>query len=319
MKSKGDGMARPLAATEHAAGDRLARGDREDGGDHCDHCIEEGELDRLLNGDVPPEVMARFEAHARHCPTCLEELAFFEQLRLDGLLEMPPASAFETTRVACPPPPPAWQTVEASPPSREVAAIAPRRPGSRHLGMWALAASALVAAGLFLVLTPRETPVDSAGGLALSPKGAEGVTNGDGLRLAMTRGAETLRVEPGERLDEGARIGFFYSASSRAYLTIFNVDPAAGATLLFPTHGRSGWVEPGVDAPLGAGAELGPAAWATADGLRCEWIVAVFTDEARPAEELSARLGRPADQARPCDFEPEIPDSRSVIVVPIRR
>lgn len=305
MKSKGDGMARPPAATVHTGEVR---------GDGGDRCIDEGELDRLLNGEVPPEVMARFEEHIRQCPTCLEELAFFEQLRLEGRLEMPPASAFEAIKAACPEPPSEWRSAEALPPLRALEGTGPRR-GSRELGLWALAASALVAAGLYVALAPNQTPFDSG----LSPKGSVDMTSGDGLRLATTRGAESFRVEPGERLDEGAQVGFFYSASSRAYLAIYNVDPLAGATLLFPTHDRSGRVEPGVDVPLGAGAELGPAPWASADAQRCEWIVAVFSNDARPTEELAGHLRRSADQAAPCHFEPKIPGTRSVVVVPIRR
>lgn len=192
-----------------------------------------GKLDRWMAGDRSPEVEAAMRVHVASCAPCRETLETYEAMLAEG------------------------------------ARAASRR---RRVGWFALAGTALVAAGVTLVASQGASPS------GLVAKGG----GGDRLHVVMHRGETAQLALTGTLLADGDRLEFFYDADAPGHLAVYAL--AAGAP---PTRLADLVVAPGRDVPLGAGAVITP-------GDPCEVIVAVFDDVALDHARVAERLARAA-------------------------
>ncbi|MBI5545992.1 MAG: zf-HC2 domain-containing protein [Deltaproteobacteria bacterium] len=119
----------------------------------------------------------------------------------------------------------------------------------------ALAAAGAMAAILLMVARPTEDP--------LRPKGTWQ------LHVAVDRQGKVIRATPGERLESGDRLGFFYSSDSGGWLALYSTDETGQTARLFPASGESASVVAGREVSLPDGAALGEA-------HGCEWIVGML-------------------------------------------
>jgi hypothetical protein len=133
--------------------------------------------------------------------------------------------------------------------------------------------------------------------------------SGDELAVAAERAGMRFRATSGEELEDGDRLGLFYSARVDGFIAVFDVSLAQGAIPFFPAEGElTVKIRAGVDQPLPEGAIL-----KRREG--CEWIVAIFTDDPVALGPLLERLSRASWLAAgTCNLQPDIPQARSVRV-----
>jgi len=221
-------------------------------------------------------VRARASEHLASCAVCRESL-----LALEGSRSVPEpvAAASLWERISN------WR----------------HAPSFRVRLAWATAgmAAALLGVGLH----HRATSPDM-----LVPKGSE-----HAFHIAVQRGASRFRLGPGEALQSGDRLGFFYSAPDASHLVVLDVEADGKAAALFPAGGRE-------SARVLAGEGVGlPDGAIVRDGEGCEWIVAVFADAPLPVAEVREALGDAARLASSdCSLAPELPWARKVVTLTVR-
>jgi hypothetical protein len=177
-----------------------------------------------------------------------------------------------------------------------------RRTRARMITLASLAALVLISTtAVFEVLRPDR-------GEMLLPKGSS-----DSLRVAVERGNLRFRVQPMDRLEDGDRVGLFYSATRGGYLLVMTRDQDKHVATLSPARaGESAPIRPGVDVALPDGAVVGR-------GESCEWIVAVFSDAPLKESEVRAQIAGAEYVRETCELRLKIPEARMVRIVPVRR
>ena len=185
-----------------------------------------------------------------------------------------------------------------------------KRPSKRSQRIAAFAAAAVMLFVSGIVLFYRGTDASRSGSDTLRVKG-----DGDTVFVAVKRGTVDFTAQPLDRLKNGDRVGFFYSAEKDGFAAVFNVDSAGSVTRLFPSEsGKSAPIRAAERSPLPDGALV-------EEGRGCEWVAAVFSDTPLDLNTvegiLSQSVGTRLDDS--CDYDPDVPDARSVIVVPFRR
>lgn len=249
--------------------------------DDCEHLTD---LDRLASGDTSPALWARIEAHVPTCVHCADALAFFVEERLDS-----------------------GQPIErAAPPVMTL-------PKPR---LWivplALAASLLIAAGITAIVA-QWAPAPT-----LTAKGdPDTIPPADALFVVRVHpDGVPERLEPGDQVSEGDRLGLIYSIERDAHLLVFSVDREAPPTLIFPLNDRPPNVSAGLEKPLDVGARVGPPPLRR-ELSTCEWLVGVFSDSPLDVDAVRSNLSVPTSSG--CAFNPTIPGARKVVVFPTRR
>jgi hypothetical protein len=166
---------------------------------------------------------------------------------------------------------------------------------------------ALVAGGLsvWVYLSREREPVPSEGFLL---KGGA-----DTMVLAVQRGNTRFTARPGDRLEEGDRLGFFYSAMSAGHLAVIDLTASGESTVLFPQGSQS-------SSPIPPGERLALPDNGTVGKVEsCEWLVAIFSDRPLPLSDLKERLSAEVKAAGPgCKLEPKVPGARTVWAFPLR-
>ena len=138
---------------------------------------------------------------------------------------------------------------------------------------------------------------------------------GDALYAAVRRGASKFALRPLDTLLTGDELGLFYSTEKEGCLAVFSRDAAGETDLLYPLDGStSKRVVKGVKVPLSDGARV-------SDGTGCEWIVAVFSDEPIPLDNIAAavKAGRVDSTSDSCGLRITVAQARSVRVLPVKR
>lgn len=251
-----------------------------------DSCARAGQLDRWLGGDRSPAVRAAVAAHIETCAICRQVFETANAADVAGIdLTMP-----------------AWDASAQMPPLARRPAVRPRRTWP-----WALAASALIAAGVAVATMQGDAGLRPKGGTS----GVSAPTSDDALMVALTRGDIEVRAASGDRLDPGDRLAFYYTAGSAGYLQIHDLAVGTAPSRLFPIS-SDGAIEAGIERALHVGAEVGP-------GVGCEWLVATFSESRLEAAAVEAALTRARLDSTSCVIELEMPGARTVVTLAFRR
>lgn len=137
-------------------------------------------------------------------------------------------------------------------------------------------AAAVATCGVVLALALPQLPF--WGSQPLRAKG------GFQLHMAVERSGKTFRFFNGDQLKNGDRVGFFYSGPENAYLAVLYGDSEGNFVQLFPAQANnSAEIEPGSEIRLPDGAVISP-------GQGCEWVVGVFSSDAKQRDELQQTL-----------------------------
>jgi len=196
-----------------------------------DPCPQGVDLARYVAADLSEEEQEHFKRHLATCPACQADMRGYEELA--G----------------------AWQ----GPASEAKIGRAWFRSWPR-LALAASAAMLLLALALFL---PPDSPRSPE--RKLIPKGAFE------LLVAAERKGHTFRVENGSVLNEGDRLGFFYSATQAGYLMILYIDESGELVRLYPA-------EELLSSPVVQGINLSiPDGALVKTGSGCEWVVGIFS------------------------------------------
>ncbi|MBN1961413.1 MAG: DUF4384 domain-containing protein [Deltaproteobacteria bacterium] len=131
------------------------------------------------------------------------------------------------------------------------------------------------------------------------------------LYVAIERMGKRFRLTKGERLCNGDRVGFFYSASTPAYLALLSVSANGESTILFPREDEQ-------SRAIAAGEEIAlPVNGIFERKSRCEWIIGVFSTTPQQLITLISIAKQAALQASAdCDIAYKISDARIVIIKP---
>ena len=163
-----------------------------------------------------------------------------------------------------------WRRLEAEP------AVAPPQPDRPRILLRPAAwAAAVVACGMVLLW---QLPDRDDEQLAVKGPG------GDAFHVAVQRDNERFRLQPGQTLEDGDRLGFFYTASEPGYLALLSASREGRVSVLYPrdvTHAAS--IVAGSEKPLPDGGVFRRRA-------DCEWLVAVFSDGPLPLAPLVESL-----------------------------
>ena len=168
--------------------------------------------------------------------------------------------------------------------------------------MGAVAATILVLFAAALAYWSRSSP---------NPTRLRTMGEADTLAVAIARADQRFVAQSGERLEEGDRLGLFYSTEEPGHLAVFAVEANEPPVQLFPSdEERSAPIVTGQDLALPNGVLVGP-------GERCEWIVAVFSDAPLLMSDMAELLARAP--RRGCQLLVEIPEARRVRVFSVGR
>ena len=133
------------------------------------------------------------------------------------------------------------------------------------------------------------------------------------IHLAVERGGKRFRAREMDKLQEGDKVGFFYSAPRQGYLAIVDVDADGKASVVFPTGKKySERIEPGTEQPL-------PPGGIVREGRRCEWLVGVFSDSPLAVKKIVNLLSNSQRELNTCTLEARIEHARFVRVLSFRR
>jgi len=158
-----------------------------------------------------------------------------------------------------------------------------------------------VAAGLLLLVVAR---IPSGVG-DLQPKG------GWELHVGVERAGRSFRLSEGAVLQEGDRLGFFYSSEVPGHLAIYGVDQGGGIVRLHPTG-----PEESRTAPAGQAVRV-PDGAVLSEAHGCEWVVGFFG--AKPMSEAEANRAIRAMYAARKECQLGAAPSAEVRVIGVRR
>lgn len=117
------------------------------------------------------------------------------------------------------------------------------------------------------------------------------------VHVAAKRGGATFRVNDGTRLNEGDRLGFFFSGQRPAHLVVLYLDREQAVPLVPAAGAESLYVEAGEESSLPDGALI-------TQGKGCEWIVSVFAHEPFSVQEAKDAALRMLDARDGCQLNP---------------
>lgn len=173
-------------------------------------------------------------------------------------------------------------------------------PPRRSFGL-ILGGLAAAAALLFFVLRPGERPRTTEGE-QLTTMGAHVFE----LEVAVKRGDQARRVEPGDTLKTGDTIGLFYTAHAPGHLQVLFVG--AAIDVLVPSRE----ITAGERIALPAGGELTAA-------TGCEYVVGLYSKEAVPVEVAREALANAKRDDAACTLTVTGLEAVDVKVIGIRR
>ncbi len=240
-----------------------------------DPCPEGLDLARYVAADLSEEEQGHFKRHLETCPACQADMRRYEELA--G----------------------AWQD--------QASKAGIMQAWFRSWPRLALAASAamlLLALALFL---PPDSP--SSPERKLIPKGAFE------LLVAAERKGHTFRVENGSVLNEGDRLGFFYSATQAGYLMILYIDESGELVRLYPA-------EDVLSSPVVQGINLSiPDGALVKTGRGCEWVVGIFSRRELSEALLGEAVNRMWARRSSCRLNREAArlDDVDIQVIQVRR
>jgi hypothetical protein len=168
------------------------------------------------------------------------------------------------------------------------------------------AAAVFIGALSLIVLTLDKDHIDSEN--QFIPKGQD-----DDLIVAVQRGGDLFTASHLDKLESGDSLGLFYTASEPGYLAVFNRDDFGVASVLFPLGATQ-------SAPVQKGEKISlPDGAVVEDGRRCEWIIAVFSDTARPLSALRRAVENAGETGAQCGLSLDVPGVRSKTVLSFTR
>ena len=186
------------------------------------------------------------------------------------------------------------------------------RPGHRRpLRRWGiLAAAGLAAAAAAVVMLQPTTTLSPSLAPALNPKGAPSFR----LHVAVQRQGRISRMEAGEYVTSGDRLGFFYSVAQPGHLRIQYVQSDRVVKTVFPAPGSTDRIDPAHEGGLPVGLALD-------EGSGCEWVIAIYSDSS--VEEIRSRalvdqMVRGGSACHMGQAPPQGQDNLTVTVFPIR-
>jgi len=224
-------------------------------------------------GVASPEEQAEAVKHLQDCPACAEALLVLSSLH-----------------------------------ERQLLRPGPLRPLWKHPSLVAAAAGlVLILFTIGLVKVISGPPSDDVAKDQLVVKGAR-----DDLFLAVQRGADRFRLKKGQALKAGDKLGLFYSAPTKGYLAVFNLEQDGDSTLLYPAgESRAAAIVAGTEIPLPDGSEV-------LEASGCEWVIAVFADQRLEVDKLMKALRRAVSGQKDCRIEPALPGARTVRTLVVR-
>lgn len=136
---------------------------------------------------------------------------------------------------------------------------------------------------------------------------------GDQLAVAVSRAGRKFALRPFDKVEAGDQLGFFYTAAKPGYFGLVAVDRRGDRSILLPTPGEAlRKIDAATQKPLLDGAIV-------EQGTGCEWLLAVFANEAFGQQELEQALQPLRLHEKDCRAEIEIEWARTIVVFPLRR
>ncbi len=173
---------------------------------------------------------------------------------------------------------------------------------------WAMAMLLLFSGTLALLWSSWSNRVEQPDQADFILKGAP-----DSLAVAVERGQHRFVAQPGDGLQIGDQLGFFYTSQAGGFLAVLDLEKSGHSTVIYPMN------QPHSQA-IEAGAEI-----ALPDNIKikeiedCEWLVAVFSDQTYSISDLRAHLRTAAEKTSTgCKLRLSLPEARSVWIFPLR-
>jgi hypothetical protein len=127
------------------------------------------------------------------------------------------------------------------------------------------------------------------------------------LYLGVEREGQRFLIADGAALRAGDRVGFFYTASERAYFAVIHRDAEGNATTMYPASGeKSAPIKPGKNVPL-------PDAAGLEQSAGCEHFVGIFSAQPLSMTSLAERVAA-AKSGEDCALDVELDDDGAVRV-----
>jgi hypothetical protein len=248
-----------------------------------EECPELEKIALAMLGSMDEDVLAASREHLLHCPDCSEAVMLIHGLQARKFLK--PLNALLPTI------------------SHERSSWFRRR-AFYPLTIAVAAVIALVV--LTVVLFYRPAGLERRTGMVI--KG-----DSDEIYVAVKRGSQSFKARPLERLLDGDQIGLFYSAPKQGYLAILDLDEKGKVTILHPV-GKvdSAMIDVGKEVPL-------PDGGVVQKGAGCEWLVAIFSNQALPLKEIEELVRNFPKDSVTCRVEVSVPGARTVRVFPFVR
>jgi len=212
-------------------------------------CISDMRFDAWLANELDATRTDELQRHLRECVRCRSRKLQLLRYRVSFAREYPAT--------------PSW--LESEPETRRDTSSAAKKSRTS----WLLAGVCVAAALLLTVMTPHDFALRTKGGSYLS--------------FYVKRGEDVHRGRLRERLAEGDKLRFAYTALTPQYLAILSLDGAGRANQYYPAGPRAAWIDAGADMLLPSAVELD-------DVLGEERIVALFCDSAVQVAPLLAAL-----------------------------